>query len=198
MAIPPPLIPLLHRSPSDPRPIVLATCGISGAGKSTLAKAITSTHPSFTRLSIDVIVHRNHGLYGIDYAREKCSKYQDEAVEEYDARLLEILSNQHQNQKKSESEGEVQVGTRSVVLDRSFWSKDDRERYRKIVEEKGGQWVLVYLKASKDVLWRRIQERAAKEKDADSAFEVTPEVLDGYWKGFEAPEGEDEVVLEVL
>ena len=59
------------------------------------------------------------------------------------------------------------------------------------------EWVLIYLKASRDVLWRRVQERGAKKRDADSAYDVTAEVLDHYLEGFEAPEGEGEVVFEV-
>jgi predicted kinase len=178
------LEPLLHRTPLDPRPIVLLTCGISGAGKSTLSKLVTSRYPSFTRLSIDTIIHQKHGLYGIDYTPEKYSEYQDEARREYDERLIELLSDKDQKH--------------DIVLDRSFYAKEDRDEFKKVVEDKGGRWILVYLKASKEVLQRRIAERRAKGKDADSAFEVTEEVLDRYWSGFEAPYEEGEFVVEVL
>lgn len=181
-AIPLSMDPLLRRTPSDPRPVVLMTCGLAGAGKSTLSKLVTSTYPSFTRLSIDTIIHDKHGMYGTDYPHEKYPEYQVEAHEEYDKRFLELLSDK---EKKHD-----------VVLDRSFWNKEDRDKVKRLVEEKGGRWVLVYLKASKEVLWRRIQERKAKRRDADSAFEVTEKVLERYWQGFEAPEGEGEIIVE--
>jgi predicted kinase len=181
--VPLPLSPLLRRTPSEPHPVVLMTCGLAGAGKSTLSKLVTATYPSFTRLSIDTIIHHKHGLYDLDYPPDKYAEYQAEADEEYDKRLLELLSDKDQKY--------------DIVLDRSFWCKEDRDEVKRLVEEKGGRWVLVYLKASKEVLWRRIQERKAKRRDADSAYEVTAEVLERYWQGFEVPEGEGEIVIEV-
>ena len=160
------------------------TCGISGAGKSTLSKVITSKYSSFTRLSLDMIVHAKHGMYAIDYPPEKYDEYGDEAQVEYDRLLHELLSEEQQ--------------PHDLVLDRSFWARVDRDKFKRLVEEEGGRWVLVYLKADKNVLWRRIQERTAKGRDADSAFDVTEEVLDRYWAGWEEPDGEGEIVIEVL
>jgi predicted kinase len=178
--IPSTLSPLLRRDAPDPRPVVLATCGIAGAGKSTLAKLVAITHLSFTRVSIDAIVAEKHGLWGNDYAPDRYESYLDEAEEESIRRLRKLLSEK-----------------RDVVLDRSFWRKADRESVRKIVEDGGGRWVLVYLKAERDVLWRRIQKRQEGGRDADSAYWITEKVLDGYVKGFEAPDGEGELVVEV-
>ena len=182
--IPPSLEPLLHRTPSDPRPVVVMTCGIAGVGKSTLCKLIVAKYPSFTRLSGDIILYEEHGMYGIDYPPEKYAEFSAEAAAEYDKRALELLSERER--------------TIDVVLDRSFWAREDRDKYKRLIEEKGGRWVLVYFKASRDVLWRRIKERAAKVRDADSAYDVTEEVLNRYWAGWEEPEGEGETVIEVL
>jgi predicted kinase len=182
--IPPALEPRLRRTRDDPRPVALMTCGISGAGKSTLSKAIVSKHPSFTRLSIDNLIHQKHGMYGIDYDRARYEEYLDEAAEEYERLLVKLLREEDKRH--------------DLMLDRSCWAREDRDRLKKMVEENGGRLVLVYLKASKEVLWRRILERKGKERDADSAFDMTEEIFEGYWRGFEEPDGEGEVVIEVV
>jgi len=172
----------LARTSEDPRPVVVMTCGIAGAGKSTLSKAIIARHPNFVRLSIDNIVHTNHGLYGTDYPPEKLEEYQEEADAEYRSTLAHLLD----------------AGERDIVVDRALYSREDREYFKKVVEEKGGRWILVYFRpASKDVIWNRIQRRRAAGINADSAVELTPEILNQYWEGFENPEGEGEVVVDV-
>jgi predicted kinase len=158
------------------------TCGIAGSGKSTLSKAIVARHPSFVRLSIDSTIYAKHGLYGIDYPPEKLAEYQDEADAECKARLVDLLDR----------------GERDIVLDRALYSREDRDYFKEVVEKKGGRWILVFFRPpSKDVIWNRIQRRREAGVDADSAVELTPEILDGYWEGFENPEGEGEVVVDV-
>lgn len=65
------------------------------------------------------------------------------------------------------------------------------------MEDAGGRWVLVFLDADKDVLWKRVQERKAKReiegRDGDSAYDVEEDVFQMYLGGFEKPEGEGEV-----
>jgi hypothetical protein len=46
-------------------------------------------------------------------------------------------------------------------------------------------------------LWRRIQERRAKGVDADSALDIGEELLSSYVEGFDVPNGEGEIVVEV-
>ncbi len=48
-------------------------------------------------------------------------------------RLLELLS----DEKK----------THDIVLDRSFWAREDRGKFKRLTEEKNGRRVFVYLKA---------------------------------------------------
>ncbi|KAK0619630.1 hypothetical protein B0T14DRAFT_566460 [Immersiella caudata] len=168
----------LSRSPGDPRPVVVMTW----SGKSTLSKAIAERHPSFVRLSGDNILHAKHGLYGKDYPPEMYGKYLDEASAEVEARLTEILD----------------AGRQDVVLDRSLYSREDREFFKRLIEGKGARWILVFFQAvSKDVSWKRLQHRRRVGIDADSAYEITREILDSYWRGFENPEGEGEVVVDV-
>ncbi|KAI1377898.1 P-loop containing nucleoside triphosphate hydrolase protein [Hypoxylon crocopeplum] len=172
----------LVRSQPDNKPIVVMTCGIAGAGKSTLSKAILAKYPNYERLSIDATNAAKHGIYEVDYPPEKYDEFQEEAAGECEARLVSLL----------------REGNRDVVLDRSFYSKEDREYYKRIVESHGGRWVLVYLRAkSKDFLWNRIVQRRKEGINADSAYVITAEVLDGYWNGFEAPTNEGEIVIDV-
>ncbi|KAJ4298812.1 hypothetical protein N0V88_003850 [Collariella sp. IMI 366227] len=153
-----------------------------GAGKSTLSKAIVTRYPTFTRLSIDSNIYAKHGLYGTDYPAEKLTKYQDEADVECRETLVDLLDR----------------GERDIVLDRALYSREDRDYFKKVVEENGGRWILVFFRpASKEVIWNRIQKRRKAGINADSALDITPEILDGYWEGFENPDGEGEIVVEV-
>ncbi|KAH9905810.1 P-loop containing nucleoside triphosphate hydrolase protein [Xylariomycetidae sp. FL2044] len=176
------LRPRLIRSPGDPRPVVLMACGIAGSGKTTLTKAIISTHATFERLSLDATTGKNHGLYAIDYPPEVYEQYQEESATECDRRLLQIL----------------REGKRDAVLERSFYAKEDRDHYKTLIEANGGRWVLVYLRApSKAFLWERIVRRRENGINADSAFEITKEILDRYWAGWEAPLNEGELVFNI-
>ncbi|UNI21212.1 hypothetical protein JDV02_007222 [Purpureocillium takamizusanense] len=181
------VFPSLQRTPENPQPIVVMTCGISGSGKSTLAKAIEA-QLAFTRLSVDAMIHEAHGLYGIDYAPSKYAEYQDEAQAKLKDELRRLL----------------RAENRDVVLDLAFWNKEYRDEFKALIEENGGRWVLVFLQAERELLWRRITERRARRdaldetderRDGDSAFNVDEATFDMYCNGFERPEGEGEIVI---
>jgi len=151
-----------------------------GAGKSTLAKAIIAAYPAWTRLSIDTILAERRGIWGVDYPPELYETYQDEAEKVLNASLDELLRQ-----------------GKNAVLDRSFYAREDREEIKGRIEAAGGRWCLVYLKADRDLLWRRIRERREKGINADSALDIKEELLDSYVEGFEAPQGEGEIVVDV-
>jgi len=154
----------------------------AGSGKSTLAKAITKRHPNFVRLSVDGNIFAKHGLYEQDYPAEMYSEYLEEASVEFEATLVKLLDE----------------GERDIVVDRSLYSRDDRDSFKKLIEGKGARWVLVFFRPeSKDVIWERIQRRRRAGINADSALDITPGILEGYWQGFESPEGEGEIVVDV-
>ncbi|PNP77045.1 hypothetical protein FNYG_09658 [Fusarium nygamai] len=166
------------------------TCGIAGAGKSTLAKAIVTQLPNFKRLSNDQIIYESHGLYKIDYPADQYEAYQLEASQKLIAELERIL----------------QGKSNDVVLDLSFYDKEYRDEYKDIVERNGGRWVLVYLDASRDLLWSRIQQRRAErdfldakdpKRNGDSAFDIDDETFAMYLDGFEPPNDEGEIVIKV-
>ncbi|KAF2822014.1 putative ATP/GTP-binding protein [Ophiobolus disseminans] len=176
----------LQRTLDDDRPIVVMTCGIAGAGKTTLAKAIEATYPAFTRISIDDITCQNHGIYGIDYEASAAlyEQYQDEADITYRARYRALLADK-----------------KDVILERSFYAREDREEYRKMAHDGGARVVLVFLKAEgdegKEFLWNRICKRSNRGKTADSALDISRETFEMYWRGFEDPVGEGEIVVKV-
>lgn len=54
---------------------------------------------------------------------------------------------------------------------------------------------LLYLKASPECLRRRLRQRAQR-RDANAAFEITGDILNGYLQDVEAPQGEGELVID--
>jgi predicted kinase len=151
-----------------------------GAGKSTLSSAIVNAFPSFTCLSIDAIIADRHGIYNVDYPASEYGAHLEEARQVFLEETHELL------EKKN-----------NVILDSSFYAKKRRDEYKAIVECANGRLILVYLKAERDVLWKRICERREKGLNAHSAREITPALLDQFVQGFEAPDGEGEIVIPV-
>ena len=157
------LAPSFQRNADDPRPMVLIFCVISGSRKSILAKAVVLIFTSFERLNIDSIIHEKHGLYGVDYPATNYDEYQKEAHQAFEDRLKVLL----------------EQGNSHIVLDRSFYAQEDRQDFSGLVRKNGGRIVLVYLKPkNKAVIWQRICDRKTQPKTANSAFEVTKEILD--------------------
>jgi hypothetical protein len=58
---------------------------VLGSGKTTLSKAAMVRLPQFHRLSIDEIIFKKHGLYGVDYSPDMdlYQRYLEEAGEIY-------------------------------------------------------------------------------------------------------------------
>ncbi|CAG9983824.1 unnamed protein product [Clonostachys byssicola] len=181
MTIPAELLPLLQRSTGDSRPIVVAMCGVAGSGKSTLTKSIVAKFPTFSRLSVDQMIFDAHGLYGVDYPKELYQQYSSEANQKFIDDFRHLLSCDE---------------PRDVVLDRSFYAKEDRDVYRKLAQEKEARFILVFFEISKDKLWQRIQHRAIGDRNADSAFDITSDILDRYVSGFERPD-KDEISVTI-
>lgn len=88
---------------------------------------------------------------------------------------------------------------KDVVFERSCYAKEDRKEWRRIAEEYGARVVLVSLRAkNKEALWERIRERSQAKKTADNALDISREIFEMYWNGFENPVGEDELVIDTL
>lgn len=135
--------------------------------------------PTFQRISFDGILAARHGLYGIDYPESDHGKISDEADAEFSQTTRQMLS----------------IGKDDIVLDRALYAKEDRDAYKQLIESNGARWVLVFLEAPKEVLWQRIQDRSAAGVNADCALEISKELLDMFYDGFEVPEAEGEIVV---
>ena len=129
------------------------------------------------------MIAARHGLYGVDYPASAAvyAAHQDEADGLYLAALRSQLAR-----------------GADVVLDRSFYAREDRDAFRALVAAAGARWLLVFLRpADKELLWRRIRARAAGVKDPNSALDIDRDTFDSYCRGFEDPCGEGEIIIEV-
>ncbi|MNC05189.1 hypothetical protein D3C75_526520 [compost metagenome] len=84
---------------------------------------------------------------------------------------------------------------KQIVVDSSFWSRSERNKYKRIIENAGGEWKLIYLKVHPDELRQRLKIRSQRF-DANAAFTITEELLTTFLNGFEEPSGEGEIVIE--
>jgi predicted kinase len=184
--LPPQVTLVLEKAQADNQRLVLMTCGLSGAGKSTLARSICTHYPNFTRLSIDASIFQNHGVFAIDYPESKYSALQDEAREWVRSELGRLLKE----------------GKRDAVHDLSLWERAQREEWRALVKCEGkGMYgvVLVACRGEEGVIWERIQKREQKweREGMGEGRPVDRELLGKFLEGFEWPEGEGEIVVEV-
>ena len=155
--------------------IVVMMRGVCGAGKTTYAKGLEKD--GFVRLSIDEEIWAAYGRCGIDFPEEQY----DSVSEAAEARL------------RGKIPGLVAEG-KNIVLDFSFWSRKKRADYRKLIEEAGGQPVLIYLKADKKLLKQRLEERN-RSIHANSPFVITDEILEHHYRCFQEPHGEGEQII---
>jgi hypothetical protein len=90
-----------------------------------------------------------------------------------------------------------------VVVDLSFWRKEARGWCRERVRELGkGKYgvVLVVFRGSEEVLWERIRRREERwrEEGLGEGRPVGRELLGRFVRGFEWPDGEGEIVVDVV
>lgn len=157
-------------------PLVVMMCGVAGSGKTTYAQRLERS--GYVRLSIDEEIWASRGRYGIDYSTEKYEEYKREAENKLRNQLTELI-----------------LSGQQVVIDFSFWQRAKRYEYKRIIEESGGHWELIYLKVSPNELRKRLAIRSLRF-DANAAFPITENILATFLSGFEEPVGEGEVVLE--
>lgn len=170
------LTKLIDRERDSSQPFVILMCGIAGSGKTTLSQQIEAL--GYCRLSIDEEVWRTYGRYGIDYPAEQYRANLDAA---HNWLLDQLVACIQQN--------------RHVVVDSSFWNRRERDRYKRLIEDAGGRWSLLYLRVQSDELRRRLKVRSERF-DANAAFPITEELLTTFINGFEEPEGEGETIID--
>ncbi len=156
-------------------PTVYMLCGLTGSGKTTHAEKLVKK--GFKRLSVDEVVFERHGRHGVDYPEHEYPTHETEARNNLEKRLVDLLNH-----------GE------SVVLDYGFWSREDRDHYKRLIESNGGEWRLLYFKVDHDELLERLRKR--NERTDANALKVTEDMLTGdFVNRFEEPQNEGEDVI---
>ncbi len=154
---------------------VVMLCGVAGSGKTTYAQRLEAE--GHVRLSIDEEIWTRFGRYGVDYHPAQYAEHSITAESALRDRLLSLIRQ-----------------GRPVVVDFSFWQRARREQYKRLIEDAGGRWRLVYLKVDPAVLRQRLDERSQRF-DANAAFPITEDILTSYLSGFEEPNGEGEEII---
>lgn len=158
------------------RSLVVMMCGVAGSGKTTFAQQLEEE--GFIRLSIDEEIWTTNGRYGIDYPTDKYEEYKEAAENKLRKLLVKLIQDKQH-----------------VVVDFSFWQRSRRTIYKRLIEENGGEWKLIYLKVHPNDLRKRLKIRSQRF-DANAAFPITEKVLTSFLKGFEVPTDEGEIVIE--
>ena len=158
------------------KPVVYLLCGLGGSGKSTYAQKLEDN--GLQKFSLDEYVYSLHGRAIASLPEQVYLEHYRKAKLKLDKKLVSMIKKRQ-----------------SVVLDYGFWRRDSRDYYKKLVEDSGGEWKLIYLKASPEVLMTRLKERN-KRTDAN-AFPVSKEMLLSYIERFEEPNNEGaEIILQ--
>lgn len=161
---------------SHNKPVVYLLCGLPGSGKTSYADNLVN-EKGLTKISIDDELISRFGVVGSDYP---CEQHRENKKE--------VMKNV-----KEQTANHVRSGI-SLVLDFGVWRKSDRDYFRSLVEENGGKLKLVYFKANKDLLIKRLKIRNVKENGAQMSVDESG--LDVAFAVFEEPSGESEIILE--
>lgn len=103
---------------------VIMMCGICGSGKTTYAKK--KEQEGYIRLSIDEEMWKLYGRKGIDYPEEQYEKLSEQVEAALQKKLLSL----------------IQQG-KDVVIDFSFWSKENRNVYKELIQKAGAETELL-------------------------------------------------------
>lgn len=150
-------------------------CGLPGSGKSTYAQKFVDE--GLIKLSPDEEAYKRYGRAGVNYPHQEYVKRYEGILVELEQKMLELLE-----QKKS------------FVLDYGYWRRAHREKHKKLIENHGAEWRLVYFKADTALLEERIDKR--NKRDDANAFPITKAMLHDFVQRFEEPRNESERVIE--
>ncbi len=85
---------------------------------------------------------------------------------------------------------------RDVVVDYSFWSRAQRDDYRRLARDAGAEVEVAYCPADPETARRRIERRNDGHAAPDT-YAVEAETLSSYLEGFETP-GPDKTDVRVF
>ena len=154
----------------DETPTVYLLAGLPGSGKTTYAKALESE--GVVRLAVEEIQSR-HGVFGVDYPDEAHFDYLAGVLDEINRQLIDHVEAGH-----------------DVVLDYGLGQREERDFYKSLVEEHGGQWCLIHFSVDHTELIRRLEQRNARS----DIRTTTPAMLDMMASVSQDPHGEGETV----
>jgi predicted kinase len=115
------------------------TCSADSSDPERQPSAGSSKRLATRALSVDELVYERHGQHGVDYDEGDYPTHEAEARAELDQQLRQLIR-----------EG------RNVALDYGFWSREQRDRYKHLIAEAGGQWRLLYFKVELPEIRRRL------------------------------------------
>ncbi|MFG2460528.1 AAA family ATPase [Streptomyces sp. NPDC048523] len=166
----------LTRPMTTRSPFCVLMAGLPGSGKTTLSRVLTDR--GFVRLCPDEEMYRRHGVYGVDFPRGTFPTLERPVLEDVAVELRELL----------------QAG-RDVVVDHGFWTPEDRARWRTIATDVGATPLLVYLEASHDELWSRVNKRNEFHADDPNSIYFSESDLQRYRARFIPPRADEPHLL---
>lgn len=166
----------MTRPMSQRPPFCVLMAGLPGSGKTTLSRALTDR--GFVRLCPDEEMYRRHGVYGVDFPRGTFPALERPVLEDVAVELREQLEAGH-----------------DVVVDHGFWTPEDRAKWRAIATDAGAAPVLVYLAASHDELWARINERNVFHANDPNSIYFSESDLQRYRTRFIPPQADEPHLL---
>lgn len=156
--------------------VCVLMAGLPGSGKTTLSRTLTAR--GFVRMCPDEEMFRRHGVYGVDFPRGVFPALERPVLEDVAADLRQQLKAGH-----------------DVVVDHGFWTPEDRAKWRAIAADAGATPVLVYLAASHDELWARINKRNEFHASDPNSIYFSESDLQRYRTRFVPPAADEPHVL---